>query len=101
MSDKFTEWAIIELFGHQRIAGRISEQQIGGCAFVRVDVPENEEQKPYTKLLGQGSIYAITVTDEKTARAAAYYLKHEPMDKWTIGEVALKLPYTKNEGDLF
>jgi hypothetical protein len=34
---QFSEWAIIELFGHQRIAGRVSEQTIGGCAFVRDD----------------------------------------------------------------
>lgn len=26
----FQAWAIVELFGHQRCAGRISEQTIGG-----------------------------------------------------------------------
>lgn len=34
--EKFEEWAIIDLFGHQKIAGRISEQQIGGSSFVHV-----------------------------------------------------------------
>jgi hypothetical protein len=33
------QWAIVEIFGHQRIAGRLTEQTIGGCSFVRVDVP--------------------------------------------------------------
>ena len=32
-------WAIVEIFGHTRIAGRISEQSFGGAALVRVDVP--------------------------------------------------------------
>ena len=38
--DKIEMWGIIDLFGHQKVAGYISEAQIGGCAFVRVDVPE-------------------------------------------------------------
>ncbi|MGC4059383.1 MAG: hypothetical protein QM749_00390 [Aquabacterium sp.] len=33
-------YAIVELFGHQKIAGHISEQTFGGQAMVRVDVPE-------------------------------------------------------------
>lgn len=36
---KFESWCIVELFGHQRIAGLVTEQTIGGCNFVRVDVP--------------------------------------------------------------
>lgn len=40
MSEKFEQWAIVDLFGHTRIAGKVSEQVIGGCSFVRVDVPE-------------------------------------------------------------
>ncbi|MDD2657785.1 MAG: hypothetical protein PHD04_03970 [Candidatus Pacebacteria bacterium] len=47
--NKFDEWAIIDLFGHQKIAGRVSEQQIGGASFVRVDVPL---EPPFTKLFG-------------------------------------------------
>ena len=35
----FEQWAIVEIFGHQRIAGKVTEQTIGGCSFVRVDVP--------------------------------------------------------------
>ena len=40
MSEKKDQWAIVELFGHQRIAGKISEHAVGGCSFVRIDVPE-------------------------------------------------------------
>jgi len=32
-------WAIVEIFGHQRFAGQISEQPIAGDKLVRVEVP--------------------------------------------------------------
>ena len=35
----FEGWAILELMGHRRLAGLLSETQIGGAAFIRIDVP--------------------------------------------------------------
>jgi hypothetical protein len=103
--EKFEEWAIIDLFGHQRIAGKISEQQVGGSSFVRVDVPAIGEQKPFTKLFGPGAIYSITITDEETAIAAAEYYKPVPMDQWTVKDMlkdkmALPEPAYENEDGL-
>lgn len=87
MNERFEEWALIELFGHQRISGRISEQQLGGETFVRVDVPATKGLPGYTKLYGKGAIYGITITDEKTATMAAAYYAPAPMDKWTIDQM--------------
>jgi hypothetical protein len=84
--EKFESWAIVELFGHQRIAGKISEQQIGGCSFLRVDVPASESSPAYTKLYGNGAIYGITIADEETARVAATHLSEQPMDQWSVRE---------------
>lgn len=39
---KFDHWCIVESFGHERIAGRVTEQTIGGCSFIRVDVPRRK-----------------------------------------------------------
>ncbi|PTB23476.1 hypothetical protein C9I56_38985 [Paraburkholderia caribensis] len=97
--EKFEQWAIVELFGHQRIAGRISEQTIGGCSFVRVDVPACEaigtmpETQAFTKLYGQGAIYAVTFVDEDAARVSASHLRIQPIDEWTLRQ-ALKLNTT-------
>lgn len=88
----FSEWAIVELFGHKRMAGRISDQEIGGCSFVRIDVPETVKSPAWTKLLGQGSIYGITITDEQTARICADNFTPDPMDRWTIEGMISKLP---------
>lgn len=84
-------WAIIELFGHNQIAGLMSECSIGGCSFIRVDVPGTEECPGYTKLYGNGAIYAITMVDEETARAAVDYHRPKPMTPWSAREM-LKLP---------
>jgi hypothetical protein len=79
MADKFEAWAIVELFGHTTIAGKVSEQSIGGCSFVRVDVPEQEGHAAYTRLLGQGAIYAINPCSEEIARATAARLRPAPV----------------------
>ncbi len=91
---EFEAWAIVELFGHARIAGKVTEQQIGGASFIRVDVPELEIRKDgcdltkaiqverraaFTRLFGPAAIYAITPTTEDVARAAAAALGPEPV----------------------
>lgn len=52
MNDKFESWAIVELFGHQKIAGRVAEQQIAGTVMLRVDVPEADGQAGFTRFYG-------------------------------------------------
>lgn len=88
-SEKFEGWAIVEMLGHRKLAGKVGEQVIAGAALVRVDVPETQQSKQvagyggsvveakpgYTKLIGVGSIYCITPTDEDTARRAAAVLE--------------------------
>lgn len=90
-NDKFEAWAIVEIFGHQKLAGRLSEFALGGCNFVRVDVPELPARKAgsyraatplqpaFTKLFGQGAIYSITLVAESVARAAAEQIRPEPI----------------------
>lgn len=42
--ESFTGWAILELMGHRRLGGYLSEQEIAGAAFIRIDVPEHPWQ---------------------------------------------------------
>lgn len=34
-------WAIVELMGHRRMAGQVSEAQIAGAPMLRIDVPSS------------------------------------------------------------
>lgn len=84
-NDKFQQWAIVELFGHQRIAGLITEQTIGGCQFVRVDVPAVGGASAFTKLYGNGAIYAITFVDRDIALAALEKMRVKPITPYDVG----------------
>lgn len=37
----FEGWAILELMGHRRLGGYLTEQEIAGAAFIRIDIPEH------------------------------------------------------------
>lgn len=82
--NRFHHWAIVELFGHVKIAGLVSEQPIAGATFVRVDVPEVEGLSSYTKFYGSGAIYAITPVTEAIAMAAAGYHRAAPVSPYEI-----------------
>lgn len=71
MAEGFSQWAIVEVMGRQVYAGLVTEQTIGGCPFVRVDVPAVEGQAEFTKFLGSGAIFSITPVGEELARRAA------------------------------
>jgi hypothetical protein len=90
VSEKFEAWGIVELMGHQRIAGRISEQVIGSGNLLRVDVPDGEEQFR-TVFYGSSAIYALHVTDEAAARAACKGMGTRPAYAWEL-ERLQKLP---------
>ena len=87
MEEKNDQWAIVELFGHTKIAGKISESVIGGCSFVRVDVPGFKDHQPFTKLYGQGAIYSISFVDEETAMYAVNSFQETPIDKWSARQM--------------
>lgn len=83
-TEKFESWAIVELFGHTRMAGHVSEQTVGGASFVRVDVPDTDGQPGFTRLLGAGAIYAINPCTEELARAAAGRFRTQPIQAYEI-----------------
>jgi hypothetical protein len=68
-NDNFDEWCIVELSGHQGIAGKVSEQVISGQGFIRVDVPAVENQRAFTRLFGPGAIFSIFPVEEDIAKA--------------------------------
>jgi len=69
MAEPFSEWCVVEIMGHQRYWGRVTEQTLGGASFIRVDVPNSDGGIAYSKIFGASSIYCITPCTEAIARA--------------------------------
>jgi len=98
----FESWAVVELFGHQRIAGLVTEATIGGCSFVRVDVPEQparerhgymDAQPPipaYTRYFGQGAIYALNPCSETIARRTAEEIRTRPPIAYDVPDIVAR-----------
>lgn len=89
--EKFEAWGLLELFGHQRLAGRLSEQTIGGCHFIRIDVPAvaqdpgDDAVPEYTRFFTQGAIYSMTITSEAVARKLADGMRARPISVYELG----------------
>lgn len=78
----FEHFALVELFGHQRIAGKVTESEIGGGKFIRVDVPAIGDTQPLTRFYSPAAIYGITPLTEETAIALATQIKAAPISQW-------------------
>ena len=99
MAEKFEQFAVVELFGHQIIAGFVSEQVIGGQGFVRVDVPTVDDQVGFTKFYGAGAIYAITPCDSETMLEAVRGLRQKPIDVWKLNLPKLSAGLHRDDDD--
>lgn len=75
-------WAIVELMGHRRLAGMVSEVEVAGTGFIRVEVLQGE--RFVTQLYAPGAVYAITPTTEETARQSAAINQVEPVNRWEM-----------------
>lgn len=89
-TEKFDLWCVVELFGHAKIAGKCTEQNIAGTNMLRVDVPETTEQPAFTRFFGSSAIYAINPVDEATARFYAERLEQKPIESYDVKKMLEK-----------
>jgi hypothetical protein len=87
-------WAILELMGHRKLAGYLTEQEVAGKGFIRLDIfagdsPDEGEEIPVaTQLYSPGAVYCITPTTEEMARALAVRHKPTPVARYELEPVA-------------
>ena len=72
-------WGIVELFGHQVVAGWLTKSEMLGAPMLRVDVPETKERPAFTKLYGDKAVFSISFTSEQIARRAAEAYHVDPV----------------------
>lgn len=88
--EQFDQWAILELMGHVRLAGRVSEEERFGCKVGRIDVPDGDGF--ITQYFGGQSICRLTVVSEEVARSVANASKKLPIHAWELPQPALPSP---------
>lgn len=84
-------WCLVELFGHQKIVGKVTETSIAGGAFLRVDVPEGAGKPAFTRFFGPGAIYSINPTTESLAREMLLMYRNEPVSRFYLPQIEEKV----------
>lgn len=95
-------WAIIELMGHRRTAGRISEVEVAGARLLRVEIPT---RRVWNKLVeppqlvedgfageqqyGGAAIYCLTPCSEEQARRFVESSYTTPLPMLPPGETTI------------
>ena len=97
-SSTLDTWAILELMGHRRMAGRVSEAQIGGASFIRIDIPETDSQPAFTQFYSGQAVYCITPTTEEIARRIAANTFSRPVHAFELSEQPALESGTEEDG---
>ncbi len=89
--EQFSEWCLVELFGHQRIVGKVTEAVMAGGAFLRVDVPAFNGSAAFTRFYGPSAIYSISPVTEQIARDLMATHRNEPVSRFDLPQIAEKV----------
>jgi len=71
-SEPINAWCCLELMGHVRVYGKVSEEEHFGQKLGRIEIPTGEDSWQ-TQFFGGSSVYRISPCDEETARRMAGY----------------------------
>lgn len=83
MSEPLETWAILELMGHRRLAGFLTEAEVAGAKMLRIDVPGRDGQMT-TQFYAPAAVYAITPTTEELARRFAEHAQPRPVSVYEL-----------------
>jgi hypothetical protein len=78
-----TGYAIVELFGHMKIAGKITERTIAGEGFLQLDI-EQEDGSSFTRLIHPKSIYALNPVPREVALELATRWQYAPVKPYDV-----------------
>ena len=80
-------WAIVELMGHRKLAGLVSEEIRFGAPMCRIDVPAIGEVAAFTQYYGGQAIFSMTPVSEQVARGVAAKLQARAVSVYDLKAV--------------
>jgi ribosomal protein S14 len=84
LKESYCGWSVLELMGHRRLGGYVTQVELFGTAMLRIDVPGDEHGTIATQFYGGSSIYCLTPTGEAEARAVARNHQPAPVTRWEL-----------------
>ena len=84
--DRFAGWAILELLGHRRLGGYVTEQTLAGHGVLRLGVPAINGHTETTQFYAPSALYCLTPTTEELARAVAELTRPQPVHRYELPE---------------
>jgi hypothetical protein len=94
--------AILELMGHRRLGGHISEVTMYGGVFCRIDIPGPDGKTISTQFYGDKAIYCVSPCGEKEAMAVALANQPTPVTRYEVDRAAPAIDYgQRGDGDCF
>jgi len=90
-------WAIVELMGHVKLAGRLIEVERFGAKMGQLDVPTADGF--ITQFFGGGSVYRITAVSEQVVRDVAAKNQPQPVYSWDYPKQLASATTTVDEDD--
>lgn len=82
---------VVELFGHQKIAGYVSEHNVAGAPFIRVDVPETDTAPAFSRMFHPNAVYCFNPCDDETMIAMVDRLEVRPIEPFEIRKLVSKI----------
>lgn len=70
--EPFDQWCVVELMGHMRLGGKLTEEEHFGIKLGRLDIP-NKEGGSSTQYFGANAIFRIIPTTEEIATAVGLF----------------------------
>lgn len=78
----FDQWAVLELMGHRKLAGRVRDVQHFGVRMCRIDIPS---EPPVTQYYGGSAIFGVHPTTEEVCTAfARRSAPTDPVHAWEL-----------------
>jgi hypothetical protein len=91
MEEKFEIFALINLFGHNQLAGKVTVLPLGAATLLRVDVPKTKLIPEFTRFINPTAIYSMDPVTEELMQARAEMIKAQPIDVYDIRAVVKNL----------
>lgn len=98
-------WAVVELMGHIKTAGMVSEETHFGTVMLRLDIPATDSKPAHTEFYGGSAIYRLTPCDEQIARMVLAQtfqapIVHFQLPKPTFGQSEMFTEEGNDDDDL-